>query len=79
MAGSEEAPFQHDLRIVLRGNLDPEDPDNDPLPMMPPTPHVGWKAIGGLGCINRELFEINPPAVNLKQGLFEECRHSPTL
>lgn len=44
---SSEKPFTHDLVIRLRGSLDPNDPDNEDLPMPPGVPNVGWKAIGG--------------------------------
>ncbi|KAK7084669.1 Fibrocystin-L [Halocaridina rubra] len=46
---SENAPFVHKLNIVLRGSLDPSDPDNVDMPMPFGVPSVGWKAIGVFG------------------------------
>ncbi|XP_064089363.1 fibrocystin-L-like [Macrobrachium nipponense] len=46
---SEDAPFTHNLNIVLRGSLDPTDPDNVDMPMPMGVPSVGWKAIGVFG------------------------------
>lgn len=45
---SEDAPFTHNLDIVLRGTSDPDDPDNVEMPMPDGTPDVGWKAMGKL-------------------------------
>lgn len=46
---SENSPFTHNLNIVLRGSLDPNDPDNEDMPMPYGIPNVGWKAIGESG------------------------------
>ncbi|XP_068250285.1 fibrocystin-L-like [Palaemon carinicauda] len=46
---SEDDPFTHNLNIVLRGTLDPNDPDNVDMPMPSGVPNVGWKAMGVFG------------------------------
>ncbi|XP_063605340.1 fibrocystin-L-like [Penaeus indicus] len=46
---TEDAPFTHELDIVLRGTTDPNDPDNVDMPMPDGTPDVGWKAMGVFG------------------------------
>ncbi|XP_068236296.1 fibrocystin-L-like [Palaemon carinicauda] len=49
---TEDAPFNHDLSITLRGTTNPSDPDNEDLVMPYGVPNVGWKAIGVFGLLN---------------------------
>ncbi|CAL4093535.1 unnamed protein product, partial [Meganyctiphanes norvegica] len=45
IAGSEVSPFTHNLRITLRGDLDPNNQDNTPMPPIAEI-SLGWKAMG---------------------------------
>ncbi|CAL4062249.1 unnamed protein product, partial [Meganyctiphanes norvegica] len=64
IAGSEVSPFNHNLRIILRGDLDHNNQDNTPMPPLAEI-SLGWKAMGVFGLLSLHGKDVGKTWVKL--------------